>query len=156
MTPLPHHYRARVTDSVNTYAIASSDRLPNLRTSPPEEYGGPGDAWTPEHLLVASVESCFVFTFRAFARMSQIGVVQLNVDATGTVGRQEGVTRFTEIVLRPTIVVASGSDHDRVRRLVERSEKACLVAASLNTPVIIEPRIVDSEPLAPAIGAATS
>jgi organic hydroperoxide reductase OsmC/OhrA len=41
--------------------------VPTLSTATPEEFGGPGDAWSPELLLLGAVESCFLFTFRAVA-----------------------------------------------------------------------------------------
>jgi uncharacterized OsmC-like protein len=59
------------------------------------------------------------------------------------VNRQDGVTRFTEIVLRPRLTVASGTDHERVRHVLDKSENTCLVTASLSTPVRLEPEIVD-------------
>lgn len=46
-----------------------------------------------------------------------------------------------DIVLRPTLAVAAGTDHERVQRLLEKTEKACLVSASLSTPIRLEPII---------------
>ncbi len=56
--------------------------------------------------------------------------------------RAEGMTRFTEIVLRPQLTIASGTDRDRALRLIEKAEKACLVSASLSTPIRLEPEIM--------------
>jgi len=50
MTPLPHHYDVRLSGGPTGYAPVSSHGLPELRTAPPADYGGPGDAWSPEHL----------------------------------------------------------------------------------------------------------
>ena len=57
--------------------------------------------------------------------------------AEGTVDRPDGVTRFTEIVLRPRLRLAAG-DPDRARRAMEKAEKACLVSASPVTPIRLE------------------
>jgi hypothetical protein len=54
------------------------------------------------------------------------------------------VTRFTEIVLRPRLIVAAGTDRERALRVVEKSEKTCLVSASLSTPIRLEPEITAS------------
>jgi len=78
------------------------------------------------------------------ARLSKIEWVSLVVEVTGTVDRQEGVTRFTEIVLRPTLTVPAGSDHERALRGLERAEKNCLVSSSLSTPVRLEPVVEDA------------
>jgi organic hydroperoxide reductase OsmC/OhrA len=40
----------------------TADGLPDLRSAPPLGFDGPGDAWSPEHLLLAAVETCFLFT----------------------------------------------------------------------------------------------
>ena len=78
-----------------------------------------------------------------FARISKVEFASLELDAIGTVDRQEGVTRFSEIVLRPKLTVAPGTDRERVIRVLEKSEKACLVSASLSTPIRLEPTVTE-------------
>lgn len=141
MKPLPHHYDVHLTGGPVGDAQISTAGVPALRTAPPAEYDGPGDAWSPEHLLLAAVQACFLFTLRAIARLSQVEFTALELDASGTVDRQDGVTRFTEIVLRPRLTVPAGADRERVRHVLEKSEKACLVSASLSTPIRLEPEI---------------
>jgi organic hydroperoxide reductase OsmC/OhrA len=51
------------------------------------------------------------------------------------------VTRFAEIVLRPRLTVSPGADASRALRLMEKSEKTCLVSASLSTPIRLEPEV---------------
>lgn len=141
MKPLPHRYAVQLTGGPGGYAVVSSTGLPELRTAPPLDYDGPGDAWSPEHLLLAAVETCFLFTLRAVARASKVEFRALDLDAQGTVDRQDGVTRFTEIVLRPRLTVAPGTDRARAVWVLEKSEKTCLVSASLSTPIRLEPEI---------------
>jgi peroxiredoxin-like protein len=144
MKPLPHHYDVMLTGGPCGYAELSTASVPSLRMAPPTEYDGPGDAWSPEHLLLASVQACFLFTLRALARLSRIEFVTLDLRATGTVDRKDGVTRFAEIVLRPKVTVAAGTDHERVLQVLEKSEKNCLVSASLSTPIRLEPEVNDA------------
>lgn len=154
MKPLPHHYDVRLTGGPAGYAQVSAKGLPELRTAPPIDFDGPGDAWSPEHLLLASVQTCFLFTLRAIARLSKVEFVALEVDVAGTVDRQEGRTRFTEITLRPRLTVPPGADRDRALHVLEKSEKACLVSASLSTPIHLEPEITEAgEPVPAASGA---
>lgn len=143
MKPLPHHYDVRLEGGPDGYASVSTPGLPDLRTAPPSEYDGPGDAWSPEHLLLAAVETCFLFTFRSIARLSRVEFVALDLGATGTVSRQDGVTRFTEIVLHPKLTVRPGTDRERAERLLEKAEKTCLVSASISTPIRLEAEIVE-------------
>jgi peroxiredoxin-like protein len=141
MKPLPHLYEAHLAGGPDGYAIVAVPGLPNLSSAPPADFDGPGDAWSPEHLMLAAVETCFLFTLRAVAKASKIDFISLDLTGEGKVDRAEGVTRFTEIVLRPRLVVTPGTDRERALKVVERSEKACLVSASLQTPVRLEPII---------------
>jgi peroxiredoxin-like protein len=142
MKPLPHLYRTHLTGGKDGHAIVGSEGLPDLRTAPPADFDGPGDAWSPEQFLMAAVETCFAFTFRAVAQASKLEYTALEVTGEGTVDRKDGATRFTQIVLRPHLTVPPGVDVERARRIVEKSEKACLISASLATPVHLEPVIV--------------
>ena len=56
--------------------------------------------------------------------------------------RRDGVTRFTEIVLRPRLTIGPGTDRDRALVVLQKSERSCLVSASLATPVRLEPELV--------------
>ena len=145
MKPFPHDYNVHLTGGPAGYAVLSTPGIPDLRTAPPADFDGPGDAWSPEHLLLAAVQTCFLFTLRAVARASHVDFVSLELDAAGTVNRQEGVTRFTEIVLRPRLVVSSETDRERALRVLEKSERHCLVSASLSTPIRLEPQITECE-----------
>jgi organic hydroperoxide reductase OsmC/OhrA len=142
MKPLPHHYTVRLIGGSSGDAALAADGAPPLRAAPPAEFGGPGDAWSPEHLLLAAVETCFLFTLQAVARASRLDFVSIALSGEGMVDRQDGVTRFTEIVLRPRLTLPAGGDRDRALRAMEKSGRACLVTASLATPVRIEPEIV--------------
>jgi organic hydroperoxide reductase OsmC/OhrA len=145
MTPLPHRYHVQLTGGASGYAQLSAAGLPRLQTAPPMDYDGPGDAWSPEHLLLAAIQTCFLFTFRATARLSQFEFERVDINATGTVDRVDGVTRFTDVVLRVSLAVPPGTNHERALRVLERSEHRCLVAASVSAPVHLEPTIYESE-----------
>lgn len=150
MTPFPHRYGVDLTGGPHGHAALSGTGTPPLSTAPPPEFGGPGDAWSPEQLLLAAVDACFLFTLRAVARASGLDFVHLDVSSEGIVDRADGVTRFTEIVLWPRLTVAPGVDPDRAIRVMEKAERACLVTASLSTPVRLEPRVDVAGPVAEA------
>ena len=142
MKPLPHRYDVRLTGGPVGYAALSAPGTPELQSAPPLDYDGPGDAWSPEHLLLAAVGTCFLFTLRAVAKASKVEFLSLDLASEGIVDRREGTTRFTEIVLRPRLTVPSGMDRDRVLSVLHKSERACLVSASLSTPIRLEPELV--------------
>ena len=141
MKPLPHRYGVRIAGGPTGYATLASAGVSDLRTAPPLDFDGPGDAWSPEQLLVAAVEACFLLTFRAVAAASHIEFASLAVEGEGTVDRGQRGMRFTEIVLRPRVVVRADVDPVRVQRALEKAERACLVSASLDVPIRLEPEI---------------
>lgn len=142
MQPFPHRFHVSLRGGPAGHATVAVPGAPELSTAPPAEFDGPGDAWSPEHLLLASVETCFLFTLRVVAQASRVPFTGVSIAAEGTVDRQEGSLRFTEIVLRARLEVPSGVDHERAARVMEKSERACLVTASLATPVRLVSEVV--------------
>jgi peroxiredoxin-like protein len=142
MKPLPHVYEVKLAGDADGHAKLSAAGIPELQSAPPVDFDGPGDAWSPEHLFLAAVETCFLFTLRSVARASKLEFISLELAGEGKVDRKDGATRFTEIVLRPRVRVPMGTDKDRTLRILEKSEKACLVSASLSTPVRLEPVVL--------------
>ncbi|HVB80690.1 MAG TPA: OsmC family protein [Candidatus Binataceae bacterium] len=109
------------------------------------EFDGPGDAWSPEQLLVAAVESCFLFTLRAVAAASKVEYASIDILGEGMLDRKDGAVRITEVVLRPVLSLPAGSDSGAAMRVLEKSAKLCFVSASLSAPVRLEPRVLISE-----------
>jgi peroxiredoxin-like protein len=138
MKPLPHTYTMRIAAGPTGHATLTSPGVPELPTAPPLEFDGPGDAWSPEQLLLAAVASCFLLTFRAVARHSHLDLVSVSIETEGVVDRVDARTRFTEIVLRPHVVVLAGTDTHRVRRALEKAEANCIVTASLTARLSVE------------------
>ena len=72
MHPLPHRYVVSAQGEIaGTLQVAASG-LPDLACAAPAEFGGPGDRWSPEHLLCGAIASCFILTFRAVARAAKL------------------------------------------------------------------------------------
>ena len=140
MKPLPHTYEIALTGASAGYATLSGAGLPDLTAAPPLEYDGPGDAWSPEHLLLAAVSSCFLFTFRAVAHASKLEFLTVDADVSGTVAKADGVIRFTDIVVRPTVTTNS-EDTAAVQRAIDQTASRCLVSSSLAIPVRLEATI---------------
>ncbi|HVA41017.1 MAG TPA: OsmC family protein [Candidatus Binataceae bacterium] len=145
MKPLPHLYEVSLKDGPGGYATLSAGGPPELRMAPPVEFDGPGDAWSPEQLLVAAVESCFLFTLRAVAAASKLEYTSVHITGEGLLERKDGVTRITEVVLRPVLSLPPGSDSSAATRVLEKSARFCFLSASLSAPVRLEPRILASD-----------
>lgn len=113
-----------------------------LKFSAPEEFGGQPGMWSPETLLVLAASSCFLNTLLFFAEKSGLTLVGYRADAEGRLERVPGVGfRFAELTLRPTVVVESETDAELARRLLEKAERACIVANSLAAPVRVQAEV---------------
>jgi hypothetical protein len=59
MQPFPHHSSVAARAAAQGDVTLTGDRLPAIPPAPPMEFGGPGDRWSPETLMVAAVADLF-------------------------------------------------------------------------------------------------
>lgn len=138
---LPHTYVATAAGGPTGPLSVVSGGLPLLDTAPPVEFGGPGDRWSPETLLIASVADCFVLTFRAISRASRLEWQDLQCRVDGVLERIDGVTRFSRFATRVVLTVSPGIDLAKARVLLEKAEHGCLIANSLRGERTLEAEI---------------
>jgi organic hydroperoxide reductase OsmC/OhrA len=148
MQPLPHRYNVTVTSSPTAHIEITSPGLSPFVSAPPPEFDGPGNLWSPETLLVAAAADCLALTFRAIAKMSKLKWTSLVCDASGTLDRADGLTRFTGIHLRVRLEVPDAVDIEKARTILEKTEKACLVGHSLKFQPTLEAEITVDESVA--------
>ena len=84
MQRLPHHYSvtATVAGDADHDIELTAPRLPILRTTSPAEFGGPGDRWSPETLLVGAVGDCLVLTSRGLAHRLNLRWTSVHCEVT--------------------------------------------------------------------------
>ena len=141
MQELPHHYRVTATSEVDGDVELTSQRLPAMRSALPVEFGGPGDRWSPETLLVGAVGDCFVLTFHAVARASRLPWTSLRCHVTGTLDRIDRATQFTSFEITADLDVPAGTNIDTARRALEKAERTCLVTNSLKAAIRLRPEV---------------
>jgi peroxiredoxin-like protein len=129
--------------------ILESHEIPRtINFAAPPEFGGEPGLWTPEHLLLGAVATCYVSTFRTISELSKLKFSGLAVVVEGTIEKQEGGFRFVRIKLRPTLTIERNEDRDRAHRLLEKADRACLISRSLSCPVTLNASIELEEPVA--------
>jgi organic hydroperoxide reductase OsmC/OhrA len=132
MHAFPHHYKVAANATIDGNVDLISDKLAIIPSAPPEEFGGPGDCWSPETLLVASVADCFVLTFRAIARASKLSWLSINCHVDGVLEQVDSTTKFTLFIVSVTLEVSPDTDADKAQRLLMKSEANCLITNSLS------------------------
>ena len=131
MQELPHHYHVSASAESEGNVSLQADDAPQLVSAAAAEFGGPGDQWSPEMLLVGAVVDGFILSFRAIARSSDFAWNRLGCSATGVVAHVDGATRFTEFNIEASLTVPEGADDENARRLLEKARDASLIRNSL-------------------------
>ncbi|MBD2753474.1 OsmC family protein [Spirosoma validum] len=129
------HYRAYERNHV-----INADNKPDIPGSSDPSFRGDKTRYNPEELLVASLSSCHMLWYLHLC--SEAGVIVLDyVDhATGTmVETADGGGHFSEVMLRPAVVVAEEAMIAGANALHHQANKLCFIANSCNFPIRHEP-----------------
>jgi organic hydroperoxide reductase OsmC/OhrA len=123
-----NHDRSYVLEAAGKPAIAgSSDKV----------FRGDTARWSPEDLLVASLSACHKLWYMGLCAAAGIEVLAYEDEAEGTMVEVErdGPGQFTQVVLRPRVTLAPGSDRGLAEELHHAAHDKCFVARSVNFPV---------------------
>jgi len=104
-------------------------------------YKGSESRVDPEEAFVASLSSCHMLTFLAFAAKQKYIVDSYRDEAVGVLGKDvAGNLAITKVTLRPRIVFSGGREptRDELKILHDRSHHACFIANSVKTDVVVE------------------
>ena len=138
-----HYYEVAVKWSEDRKGIMSSSVLP-LKievATPPDFPKGMEGIWSPEHLLVAAVNSCLMTTFLAIAENSKLEFITFDSNAKGKLEIVDGKYMISEVELMPTVTISNEADKEKAIRVLMKSEKACLISNSVKSTIIFNPII---------------
>lgn len=139
-----HSYNVSLQWEQDRKGILRSPELPQsieVATPPDFPKGMPG-IWSPEHLFIAAAASCLMTTFLAIAENSKLEYSAFACTAQGIVDKVEGKFQVTEIVLQPSVIVANESLVEKAQRVLDMSERNCLITHSMKTAVKMEPTVL--------------
>jgi peroxiredoxin-like protein len=116
--------------------------LPPIPAGAPPEFGGRDGQWSPEHLLVASVNGCFMLTLLAIAENSKISLVSYSSAAKGKLEKVQGAGfQITEIVIKAKVQARSAQDAARLPRILDKAKENCFITNSIKAAVKLEPAV---------------
>ena len=138
MHEFPHRYGVSAAARPDDDVVVASNGLDSLHSAPPVEFGGPGDKWSPETLLVAAVADCFVLSFKAVATASRFDWIELKCEVEGVLERLPDGIQFTEFQVHASLTLPPGADKARATKLVEKAEHVCLITKSLKARSALE------------------
>lgn len=132
MKPFPHQYSVSVEANPNDFLQTRGNNTAVLEVAPPVEFGGPGDQWSPEELLMAAIADCLVLSFRAIAKASGFEWSAIECSSEGVLDKVERVVKFTKVSTRVELTIPAGSDPETAEKLLLKAEQTCFVSNSLN------------------------
>jgi organic hydroperoxide reductase OsmC/OhrA len=142
-----YHYEVKVNWESDRKGIMSSPVLHSTIevATPPEFPKGMPGIWSPEHLLVASVNSCLMTTFLAIAENFKFDFINFESNANGTLEKVDGKYMMNEVMLSPVLTIAPDADKEKAIRILEKSEAACLISNSVKAKIIFKPSLKIAE-----------
>ncbi len=139
--PKHHVYRTSLVWDGADRATQRGEGRPGIRVAPPPEFKGPEGLWSPEHLLVASLESCVLLTFLYHVQRGGIPLVSYASETEGTLELGVGGMEFTEFTVRPRVVIGPAGDVAAAEGALRRAADSCLVHRSLKSQVHLESEV---------------
>ncbi len=149
-----HHYSTLLIWTGNTGAgtadykgyqrdhVLSVDGKPEIPGSSDPSFRGNPQRYNPEELLVSALSSCHLLWYLHLCAVNGVVVVDYQDEAMGTmIETSDGGGRFSEVVLRPVVVIAADSMLEKARALHQEAHKFCFIANSVNFPVRHEPEL---------------
>ena len=112
--------------------------LPELHVDAPPEFQGHEGVWTPEHLLLAAVGTCYVATFTAIAEHNRFRFRGLKVGVEAGLEKAGGGLTFVRITLRPRLVIQDETQQAQSLVLLEKAKKGCIISRSLAAEVVMD------------------
>jgi peroxiredoxin-like protein len=137
-----HYYESEIEWRGGKDLKLGAGKLPPIEAGAPPEFKGREGTWSPEHLFVAALNSCYALTLLAIAEFSKIALVSLSSTAKGKLEKTPGSGyQVTEIVVRPRVVLAAANDLARMPRILEKAKENCFVSNSIKSKITIEPEV---------------
>ncbi|WP_438394990.1 OsmC family protein [Caballeronia sp. DA-9] len=133
------------TSSYDAYSrdhLVRAANKPAIEASSDPAFRGDATRHNPEELFVASLSSCHMLWYLHLCAVNGVVVTGYVDDPIGTMEEtKQGSGRFTDVLLRPQVLIGAGGDLKLAERLHEEAHAFCFLANSVNFPVRCEPSI---------------
>ncbi len=139
-----HYYEVNVQWKEGRIGALSSPVLTEIIecATPPEFPNGVPGIWSPEHLFVAAINSCYMATFLAIAENFKVNLKSFSCNTIAKLEKVDGRYLITEAELVPVINLENPEDKDKAIRVAEKAKTGCLVTNSMKTEIILNPQIL--------------
>ncbi|MBC7724404.1 MAG: OsmC family protein [Burkholderiaceae bacterium] len=131
----------------------TAEGKPGIAGSSARVFHGDSGRWNPEEMLIAALSQCHLLSYLHVATNHGVVVTAYTDAATGSMVQDDaGGGRFTLVTLHPLVTISAPTSEADVAELMqlatdlhEEAATRCFIAASVNFPVLHEPRTVVAE-----------
>ncbi len=128
--------------------LTAKDVKDTMRVALPQTFGGTGDEWSPEHLFLGSISSCFMTTYLFFADKLGFELAHFESHAHGEIELVEGRYEFTSVNVKANIYIADESLREKAVLAMAKAQKYCLVSNSVKARINYDGEVLlDKHPL---------
>jgi organic hydroperoxide reductase OsmC/OhrA len=126
--------------------LISAAEHPDLPSGAAPEFRGHPDVWSPEDLLVASVNSCLAMTFQALAGARKVAFTAYESSAEGLLENVEGKYQITQIEVRASVTLAPGADRATAEEVMSKVKENCFISNSIKSKVTFTHEFTGTKP----------
>ncbi|MDQ6844519.1 MAG: OsmC family protein [Bacteroidota bacterium] len=134
------------TKDYRSYSRSHTISLENkgdLFCSSDPSFRGDKTKYNPEELLVAALSGCHMLSYLHLCANAGIVVTGYTDHASGIMEQTaDGGGHFTEVTLRPHVVITDESMIEKATELHHQANRLCFIASSCNFPVNHQPSTV--------------
>jgi organic hydroperoxide reductase OsmC/OhrA len=125
-----------------SYEISIAGK-PTFKGSADPSFRGDPAFHNPEELLLMALSSCHMLWYLHLCADAGVVVVDYQDKAQGTmIEESDGSGRFSEVTLRPEVVISESGDKKLALKLHEQAGRMCFIANSCNFPVRHSPVVL--------------
>ena len=135
--PLDYNFKVHLNWESERQGLLHAENITekiSVATPPPFE-GGITDIWSPEHLFLGSLSSCFMTTFLAIAKKKRLNIIGFDCMATGHITKDNGHLAFTTINLYPKVLVENEMQILSTNDVLMKSYEHCIVGNTIKIPI---------------------
>lgn len=125
--------------------LSAADVDETIQVATPTQFGGEGSEWSPEHLFLASISSCYMTTYLVFAKKYKFSLAGFSCKAAGQIGLVSGRYQFTTIHLFVKIYVADEALVETAKKACQKTQEYCLISHSVSATLVYHPEVTTVE-----------
>ena len=122
--------------------LTSIEATDPIESGTPKVFKGANEGvWSPEDLLLGSLNSCFMTTFLFYAKQKALPFTGFGCEAIGQVELKAGKLKLTSINIYPKVIIANDKHKSAALEVIEATQQHCLISKAISVIIYYHPSI---------------